>query len=158
MSVSKYRLVWLVAKRETAPRLPHLDVCVEVLGTIYPTWRRCSLPGWQMWPRAYCPPWAQGRGTSVCSAPDERSHTELWVKHVRIQYSGKFFHNYRLMYYSRCYAQNFINPSRYTDTHVPVVSCPPRARLPARNGLVNEVKFLGLISQNGGRPMRLRDR
>ena len=39
-----------------------------------------------------------------------------------------------------------------------VVSCPPRARLPARNGLVNEVKFLGLIHQNGGRPMRLRDR
>ena len=39
-----------------------------------------------------------------------------------------------------------------------VVSCPPRARLPARNGLVNEVEFLGLIHQNGGRPMRLRDR
>ena len=28
---------------------------------------------------------------------------------------------------------------------------------PARNGLVNKVEFLGLISQNGGRPMRLRD-
>ena len=39
-----------------------------------------------------------------------------------------------------------------------VVSCPPRARLPARNGLVNEVEFLGLIPQNGERPMRLRDR
>ena len=38
------------------------------------------------------------------------------------------------------------------------VSCPPRARLPARNGLVNGVEFLGLIPQNGGRPMRLRDR
>ena len=40
---------------------------------------------------------------------------------------------------------------------VGVVSCPPRVRLPARNGLVNEVEFLGLIPQNGGRPMRLRD-
>jgi len=38
-----------------------------------------------------------------------------------------------------------------------VVSCPPRARLPVRHGLVNKVKFLGLITQNGGRPMRLRD-
>ena len=28
-------------------------------------------------------------------------------------------------------------------------SCPARARLPARNGLVNEVEFLGLITQNG---------
>ena len=26
-----------------------------------------------------------------------------------------------------------------------LVSCPPRARLPARNGLVNEVEFLGLF-------------
>ena len=33
--------------------------------------------------------------------------------------------------------------------------CPPRARLSARNGLVNKVEFLGLIPQNGGRPMRL---
>ena len=32
------------------------------------------------------------------------------------------------------------------------------ARLPARNGLVNEVEFLRLIPQNGKRPMRLRDR
>ena len=39
-----------------------------------------------------------------------------------------------------------------------LVSCPPHAYLPARNGLVNEVEFLGLIPQNGGRPMRLRDR
>ena len=39
-----------------------------------------------------------------------------------------------------------------------LVSCPPRVHLPARNGLVNEVEFLGLIPQNGGRPMRLRDR
>ena len=39
-----------------------------------------------------------------------------------------------------------------------VVSWPARARLPARNGLVNEVEFLGLIPQNGERPMRLRDR
>ena len=39
-----------------------------------------------------------------------------------------------------------------------LVSWPVRARLPARNGLVNEVEFLGLIPQNGGRPMRLRDR
>ena len=30
-----------------------------------------------------------------------------------------------------------------------LVSCPPRTRLPARNGLVNEVEFLGLIPQNG---------
>ena len=36
--------------------------------------------------------------------------------------------------------------------------CPPCVRLPTRNGLVNEVEFLGLIPQNGGRPMRLRDR
>ena len=27
--------------------------------------------------------------------------------------------------------------------------CPTRARLPARNCLVNEVEFLGLITQNG---------
>ena len=39
-----------------------------------------------------------------------------------------------------------------------LVSCPPHVGLPARNGLMNEVKFLGLIPQNGGRPMRLRDR
>ena len=30
-----------------------------------------------------------------------------------------------------------------------LVSCPARAHLPARNGLVNEVEFLGLITQNG---------
>ena len=30
-----------------------------------------------------------------------------------------------------------------------LVSCPARARLPARNGLVNKVEFLGLITQNG---------
>ena len=30
-----------------------------------------------------------------------------------------------------------------------LVSCPASARLPARNGLVNEVEFLGLITQNG---------
>ena len=29
-----------------------------------------------------------------------------------------------------------------------IVSCPARARLPARNGLVNEVEFLGLVTQN----------
>ena len=29
-----------------------------------------------------------------------------------------------------------------------LVSCPTCARLPARNGLVNEVEFLGLITQN----------
>ena len=40
----------------------------------------------------------------------------------------------------------------------PIVSSPPRARLPARNGLVSKLKFLGLIPQNGGRPMRLWDR
>ena len=28
-----------------------------------------------------------------------------------------------------------------------LVSCPARARLPVRNGLVNEVEFLGLITQ-----------
>ena len=38
----------------------------------------------------------------------------------------------------------------------PVVSCPSRACLPARNGLVIEVKFLGLIPQKGG-TMRLQD-
>ena len=35
-----------------------------------------------------------------------------------------------------------------------LVSCPARVRLPARN----KVEFLRLISQNSGRPMRLRDR
>ena len=30
-----------------------------------------------------------------------------------------------------------------------LVSCPAHARLPARSSLVNEVKFLGLITQNG---------
>ena len=39
-----------------------------------------------------------------------------------------------------------------------VVSCPSRVRLSARNCLVNEVEFLGLIPQNSERPMRLRDR
>ena len=34
------------------------------------------------------------------------------------------------------------------EARVKVVSCPARARLPARNGLVNEVEFLGLITQN----------
>ena len=29
-----------------------------------------------------------------------------------------------------------------------LVSCPARVRLPARNGLVNEVEFLGLVTQN----------
>ena len=37
-----------------------------------------------------------------------------------------------------------------TDLSPPgVVSCPPHVRLPVRNGLVNEVEFLGLIPQNG---------
>jgi len=52
--------------------------------------------------------------------------------------------------------------SKQSVTHIArwcaLVSCPPRARLPARNGLVNEVEFLGLIPQIGGRPMRLQDR
>ena len=30
-----------------------------------------------------------------------------------------------------------------------IVSCPTCVHLPVRNGLVNEVKFLGLITQNG---------
>ena len=30
-----------------------------------------------------------------------------------------------------------------------LVSCPARARLPARSGLVNEVEFLELVTQNG---------
>ena len=42
--------------------------------------------------------------------------------------------------------------SRRVSRTVRLVSCPPRARLPARNGLVNEVEFLGLIPQNSGRP------
>ena len=37
-----------------------------------------------------------------------------------------------------------------------LVSCSPRVCLPARNGLVYKVEFLGLIPQNGGRPMKLR--
>ena len=42
-----------------------------------------------------------------------------------------------------------LNRSRYLyDTGI-AVSCPARARLPTRNGLVNEVEFLGLIAQNG---------
>ena len=36
-----------------------------------------------------------------------------------------------------------------------IVSCPPHTRPPGEKRLVNEVKFLGLIHQNGGRPMRL---
>ena len=39
-----------------------------------------------------------------------------------------------------------------------LVSCPPHTRLPVRNGLVNEVEFLGLFPQDGGRPMRLQER
>ena len=38
------------------------------------------------------------------------------------------------------------------DLIIIVILCslvPARARLPARNSLVNEVKFLGLITQNG---------
>ena len=38
-----------------------------------------------------------------------------------------------------------------------LVSYPPRVRLPARNGLVNKVKRLGLTPQNGRKAMRLRD-
>ena len=45
-----------------------------------------------------------------------------------------------------------------SDQRNTVVLWPARTRLPARNSLVNEVEFLGLIHQNGGRPMRLRDR
>ena len=30
-----------------------------------------------------------------------------------------------------------------------LVLCPARVRFPVRNGLVNEVKFLGLVTQNG---------
>ena len=30
-----------------------------------------------------------------------------------------------------------------------LVSCPTRAHLPARNGLVNEVEFLGLLPKTG---------
>ena len=33
--------------------------------------------------------------------------------------------------------------------HYYLVLCPARTRLPARNDLVNEVEFLGLITQNG---------
>ena len=33
--------------------------------------------------------------------------------------------------------------------HHQLVSCPAHAHLPARNSLVNEVEFLGLITQNG---------
>ena len=36
-----------------------------------------------------------------------------------------------------------------SDGSVLLVSCPAHVRLPARNGLVNKVKFLGLITQNG---------
>ena len=42
-----------------------------------------------------------------------------------------------------------LNRSRYLYDAGIVVSCPTRARLPARNGLVNEVKFLRLITRNG---------
>ena len=35
----------------------------------------------------------------------------------------------------------------FSLVHVPLVSWPARARLPARSGLVNEVEFLGLITQ-----------
>ena len=37
----------------------------------------------------------------------------------------------------------------HTASDASLVSCPARARFPARNGLVNEVEFLGLITQNG---------
>ena len=39
-----------------------------------------------------------------------------------------------------------------SHSFVPTLRTPP-----SRNGLVNETEFLGLIPQNGGRPMRLRD-
>ena len=45
----------------------------------------------------------------------------------------------------------------HSHTCLPLVSCPPCVRLPARNGMVNKVESLGLVPQNGGRPMRLRD-
>ena len=35
------------------------------------------------------------------------------------------------------------------STQIELVSCPTRARLPARSDLVNEVKILGLIAQKG---------
>ena len=34
------------------------------------------------------------------------------------------------------------------DINSNLVSCPAHAHLPARNSLVNEVEFLGLITQN----------
>ena len=37
----------------------------------------------------------------------------------------------------------------WADYYVKLVPCPARAHLLARNGLVNEVEFLGLITQNG---------
>jgi len=43
----------------------------------------------------------------------------------------------------------------YWLARVVLVSYPSHLRLPARNGLVNKVEFLGLIPQNCGRPMRL---
>ena len=45
----------------------------------------------------------------------------------------------------------------YSMCMVHLVVCLPCVHLPARNDLVNEVEFLGLIPQNCGRPMRLRD-
>ena len=38
---------------------------------------------------------------------------------------------------------------RMVHVGLAVVSCPAHARLLARNSLVNEVEFLGLITQNG---------
>ena len=45
----------------------------------------------------------------------------------------------------------FAKDSIFEHYTTQLVSCPGAAcmRLPARNGLVNEVEFLGLITQNG---------
>ena len=42
-----------------------------------------------------------------------------------------------------------VSGGRWVSERLELVSCPAHAHLPARNSLVNEVKFLGLITQNG---------
>ena len=43
----------------------------------------------------------------------------------------------------------FVNEWAWLTSRVCLVLCPARMRLPVRNGLVNEVEFLGLITQTG---------
>ena len=85
----------------------------------------------------------------------------ILAKHIVQRLSSKRVRQIEIRFPDPGYSKSRDQPARASSSGGPggggVVSWPARARLPARNGLVNEVEFLGLIPQNGERPMRLRD-